>query len=75
MNGIKSHYFEPSVRRFDKLFGDMEQTLNNEPWLAGKHYSLADIAYIPYVTRFDHLQLLGMLDERPKLHFISTLLL
>lgn len=67
MNGIKSHYFEPSVRRFDKLFGDMEQTLNNEPWLAGKHYSLADIAYIPYVTRFDHLQLLGMLDERPKL--------
>ena len=45
----------------------MEVCLEVDPWLAGNTYSLADIAYTPYLTRYDHLQALGVLDKRPHL--------
>jgi glutathione S-transferase len=67
MNGIESSYFAPALHRFVKLFSDMEETLQSGTWLAGEEYSLADIAYTPYLTRFDHLKYLGMLDNRPRL--------
>jgi len=28
---------------------------------------LADVAFTPYVTRFDHLKLLGLLQQRPRI--------
>jgi glutathione S-transferase len=59
--------FAPAIRRFDVLFGDLEDALVDGDWLAGDEFSLADIAYTPYLTRFDHLQYLGMLDKRPRL--------
>jgi glutathione S-transferase len=65
MNGINSKYFSIAIFRFEKLFTDMEITLNKNEWLAGNSYSLADIAFTPYITRFDHLNLLGLLDQRP----------
>lgn len=65
MNGINSKYFSIAIFRFEKLFTDMEITLNKNEWLAGNNYSLADIAFTPYITRFDHLNLLGLLDQRP----------
>ena len=65
--GMKSKLFPPAILRFKKLFGDMEKVLSNSDWLAGENFSLADIAYIPYLTRFEHLQLLGMLDNHPGL--------
>lgn len=67
LNGIESKYFAPALHRFDKLFSDMEETLQSNTWLTGEEYSLADIAFTPYLTRFDHLQFLGMLDHRPRL--------
>ena len=51
--------------RFDKLLGDIETTLADSPWLAGKEFSLADIGYAPYITRLDHLQLQFLWDKRP----------
>ena len=42
-------------------------TLGKNSWLAGDTYSLADIAYTPYLTRFDHVQCLGVLAKRPRL--------
>lgn len=65
--GLKSKHFAPAILRFEKLFTDMEKALETGPWLTGENYSLADIAYTPYLTRFDHLKLLGVLDKRPKL--------
>ena len=66
-NGVESHYFVPAILRFDELFTNMEYRLAQSPWLAGETYSLADIAYTPYLTRFEHLQCLGVLDARPRL--------
>jgi glutathione S-transferase len=63
--GIDSRYFPESIKRFDKLLGDMETALENTRWLAGKDFSLADIGYAPYVTRLDHLQLQFLWDKRP----------
>jgi glutathione S-transferase len=45
----------------------MEATLATSPWLAGETFSLADIAYAPYLTRLEHLRMNAMWDRRPKL--------
>ena len=66
-HGLDAPVFAPAIRRFDVLFGDLEDALAGGDWLAGNEFSLADIAYTPYLTRFDHLQNLGMLDRRPRL--------
>lgn len=65
-NGTDSQHFAPAMRRFDKLLADMQATLESAGWLAGSEFSLADIAYAPYVTRFDHLQMAWMWDRRSK---------
>lgn len=64
--GVESKYFTGALGRFDRLLGDMETALADGPWLAGDGFSLADIAYAPYATRLDHLQLSGMWDNRPR---------
>jgi glutathione S-transferase len=45
----------------------METQLSETPWLAGASYSLADVAYTPYVIRIDELRLKGWLESRPNL--------
>ena len=69
MEGVNSRYFRDAVLRFDRLLGRMEQALSADPWLAGAAYSLADVAYTPYATRLDHLQLRALWDHRP--HFAA----
>ena len=44
---------------------EMERDLAQGPWLAGADYSLADIAFTPYVTRIHHLNQDWLLDARP----------
>ena len=63
--GVESRFFPEAIRRFDKLLGDIEATLADSSWLAGKEFSLADIGYAPYITRLDHLQLQFLWDKRP----------
>lgn len=62
--GVDSRFLIGAVKRFDKLLGDMETSLSNSPWLAGEQFSLADIAYAPYATRLDHLQLQFLWEKR-----------
>jgi glutathione S-transferase len=64
--GIESGHFAPALRRFDKLVADMQEQLEASPWLAGESFSLADIAYAPYVTRLEHLGLDQLWDKRPR---------
>jgi glutathione S-transferase len=46
----------------------MENTLAEQPWLAGDTYSLADIAVTPYVNRLDMLGMSEMwIGSRPLL--------
>ncbi len=63
--GVASSHFAPAIRRFDKMLADMERDLAVAPWLAGASYSLADIAFAPYVNRLDQLQLRHMWEQRP----------
>ena len=65
-NGVNSEHFGPAIKRFDKMLADMQASLEQGPWLAGKEMSLADIAFTPYVNRLDQLQLAFMWDKRPK---------
>lgn len=67
LGGMETPRFAEAVKRFAQLFTDMETALSDSPWLAGDHYSLADAALTPTLTRFDHLQFLGVLDRRPRL--------
>jgi glutathione S-transferase len=63
--GVDSTYFTDAARRLDKLLTDMEATLKDEPWLAGKEFSLADVGYAPYILRLRDLQLQFLWDKRP----------
>ncbi len=63
--GYDAPIFHGALKRYDKLLGDMETALAAGPWLAGNAYSLADIAYVPYMARLDQLGLMGMTALRP----------
>jgi glutathione S-transferase len=66
-NGVEAKEFGTALRMWHSLLTDMENTLKENRWLVGKEYTLADTAYTPYLTRLDHLSLLGFIDNRPKL--------
>ena len=66
-NGVESRDFQAAVGMWEKLLKEMEFTLSQKEWLTGDTYSLADAAYTPYITRLDHLNLMGWLATRPKL--------
>jgi len=64
--GMDAPMFSPAVQRFMKLTADMEKSLLEGPWLAGAEFSLADIAYAPYLARITHLGLDVMLEDKPR---------
>jgi glutathione S-transferase len=65
--GTENPAFPAAIKRLDKMIADMDRALAEGQWLAGETYSLADVAYAPYVTRLDHLKFLGgMIAQRPR---------
>lgn len=64
--GMDAPHFAPAVRRFVKLLDEFEEALTQTAWLAGEDYSLADIAYSPYMLRLDHLGFSDLIMSRPK---------
>ena len=64
--GLASIHFEIAVQRMMLLLGEMEEALSRDAWLAGATYSIADAAFTPYVARLEHLAILGMTDDRPR---------
>ena len=63
--GLDAPQFAAAVRRFERLLDDFERTLANCKWLAGDSYSLADIAFSPYMIRLRHLGFDARLAARP----------
>jgi len=53
--GVDSPDFQPSVIKLDSLLAEMETVLENETWLSGPHYSLADVALTPFLERLSEL--------------------
>jgi glutathione S-transferase len=64
--GVDNPAFPDAIKRLAKMLTDMEAALQLTPWLAGTAFSLADIAYAPYVTRLDHLKFGAMIDAHPR---------
>lgn len=63
--GMDAPQFREAVLHFDRFLTDMEAQLSQTRWLAGESFSLADVAYAPYLIRLDELQLWGWMDRRP----------
>jgi len=64
-HGMEAAQFKQAVQRFVKLLDDFESTLCTGVWLAGPDYSLADIAYSPYMIRLEHLGFDDLIAARP----------
>ena len=62
--GPGSQHFVIAVRRMVQLLDEMEEELAAHQWLAGDRYTLADVAFTPYLARLEHLNMLGMVGER-----------
>lgn len=64
--GVESRFFKPAIGRIVKMVDDMQAALSEGSWMAGNSYSLADIAFAPYVTRVAHLQQDWLFATRPR---------
>jgi glutathione S-transferase len=64
--GPDSVHFVIAVQRMVQLLDEMEEALAGRPWLVGDEYTLADVAFTPYLLRLEHLDLLGMVAQRPR---------
>ena len=66
--GVDNPNLPGAVRRMNKMVSDIDSALaDSGPWLLGRDYTLADVAYAPYFTRLDQLRFLeGMIEKRPR---------
>jgi glutathione S-transferase len=63
--GADSQHFIIAVQRMVQLLDEMEEVLTDHSWLVSDEYTLADVAFTPYLLRLEHLSLLGMTEARP----------
>jgi glutathione S-transferase len=65
--GCDSPFVEQGIFAFEKMFGEMEETLaDGRIWLAGQDFSLGDINVMPFAARLDYLNILGIwIVKRP----------
>lgn len=66
--GCDSPFVEQGIFAFEKMFGEMEETLaTGNDWLVGSRFSLGDVNVIPFVARLNYLQLLDVwIESRPR---------
>lgn len=61
--GFDTPGIERTIRLYDSYLLKMEESLDQDPWLAGDSFSLADIGLTPYVNRLDMLSMSGMWSD------------
>jgi len=66
-HGIEAPFFAAAVTDIDAFLREMNEGLSTTGWLAGNAFSLADIALMPYLARFDFLGLSPFWADRPAL--------
>ena len=64
--GMESPGFAPAVRRFVQLLNDIEDALTGHPGIAGNAFTMADIAFSPYLERLAHLGFGALFESRPR---------
>jgi glutathione S-transferase len=62
--GTCSKHFVIAVGRMVQLLDEMEEALAEHAWLVSDQYTLADVAFTPYLARLEHLNILGMVGAR-----------
>ena len=65
LKGLDSKFLPAAVKRFARLIGDIDGALGQGDWLVGNEFSLADIAYTPYMVRLTHLQMSWLWEDKP----------
>ena len=65
LHGLASNRFPRALERMDRLCTDIDTFLERDQWLSGASYSLADIAFTPYLVRLELLGLDGLWADRP----------
>jgi glutathione S-transferase len=56
---------QEAVASFRGIIGRLDAVLKANEWLAGAHYSLADVAMSPFVERLDHLGMSNLWEPFP----------
>jgi glutathione S-transferase len=51
----------------ERQFADMNTALASSDWLVGDELTLADLAYLPYMCRFEHLHMTEIWSRYPAL--------
>lgn len=62
--GFEYERVSNAVRVYDEVIGKMAEALQNFPWLCGDTYTMADVAMLPYVCRFEDLSLSWFWDGK-----------
>ena len=65
--GLESKEMLASLHAYQRFLGEMNGTLEVNPWLAGPEYSLADIDTVPYIWRLRNLNLSGLWNTMPRI--------
>jgi glutathione S-transferase len=65
--GTSSEPFLNAIRRYKGFFEQMNVALKQSKYLVGNEMTLADIACLPYLLRFLHLNQQGLFSELPEL--------
>jgi glutathione S-transferase len=63
-NGPDSQHFIIAIERMVLLLDEMEEALAQHQWLASDGYTLADVAFTPYLARLEHLDIMDMVGGR-----------
>ena len=66
-NGVDGKEFPIAVDMWVALLNDMEKALSMHKWLAADVYTITDAAFTPYLTRLDHLNVLGFIKDKPRI--------
>lgn len=65
-NGTGSQHFVIALRRMVLMLDEMEEALAAHAWLAGDQYTLADVAFSPYLARLEHLNIAPLFEQRSR---------
>ena len=66
LKGLDSKFLPAAVKAFARLIRDIDAKLPDGDWLAGGTFSLADMAYAPYMVRLTHLKMDWLWDDKPR---------
>lgn len=63
--GTRAEVFQVALRHGKDFFNRMSAALANSPYLLGDELTLTDVVCLPYIVRFEHLNLVRLLRDLP----------